>query len=70
MTIDNIFREFDALEFQDLCILLDPAIQRHADLPRPREYIRVFDSGFVVQMIRPHRRDSFHIVLFIAVEIS
>src|SRR5215510_8595275 len=69
MTVDHVLREFDALVFQDLRILFHAAVERHADLPGPRKYVRIFYRGFVEQMIRSGRGDAFDNVQLIAMEI-
>src|SRR2546427_254039 len=47
VSIEHFFRKFRTFIFQDLCILFDAPVQRHADLPRPREYFRIFNRRFV-----------------------
>ena len=55
MPIHELFRELDALELQDLNVLFQPPIERHADLPGPRKYFRVLDGGFIGECIRAAR---------------
>src|SRR5207247_3064814 len=50
-SIENLLGKFHALVFEYLCILFDDAVQRHPDLPGPRENFGIFDGGFVVQVI-------------------
>src|SRR5262249_18709787 len=55
---------------QDLRALFNTAIKRHADLPRPRKHIWVFDSCFVIQMVFIEGCDPLDDVQCITMEIS
>src|SRR5207245_5301758 len=46
-SVQEVFRKFNALEFQKLNIRVNPAIQRHSDLPRPREHFCILNRGFI-----------------------
>src|SRR5438105_2081105 len=47
MSIDHLLGELDALELQQLRILFDMAIERHAHLPGSRKYFRILDGRLV-----------------------
>src|SRR5689334_12372536 len=49
--VHQLFDELDALELHQLRVRLDAAIQRHGDLPRPRESVRIFDRRLVPDVI-------------------
>ena len=51
MAVHEILDKLHALELQQLRILFHVAIERHADLPWPREHLSVFDG--VAELIRP-----------------
>src|SRR5262249_26655437 len=59
--------ESQALVLEDFEVLLDAAVQRHADRPRPREHLRIFDRRLVLQMVRADRCVSFNDVQLVAV---
>src|SRR5438094_80901 len=61
--------EAEALVLENLEILLETAIQRHADLPRPGEHLWILDDGFVLQMVRAERRVPFDDVQLLAMEV-
>src|SRR5512138_1524444 len=56
MPVDLLFGVRLAFEFEHAVIVVDDAVQRHADLPWPREDGRVLDRGFVAQVVRAGRR--------------
>src|SRR5437899_12904930 len=70
MSIDELFRELHALEFQGLNVRLHTSIQRHADLPGSREHLRVLDRGLVHQMVWRQGRVTLHDMQRVAMEIS
>ena len=70
MTIQQLFGELHALVFQDPCILLDATIQGHADLPRPREHLRILNRGFVIERVRAAGRVALHDVQRVAMEVA
>src|SRR5579862_187037 len=70
LPIDCIFCEFYALIFEQLGVLVDYPVERHADLPRPREYFRIFDGRFVIQMVLINRSDAFVHLQLITVKIT
>src|ERR1700754_3672976 len=47
LAVQQFFYELDALEVEQLHVAVEAAIERHADLPRPREDIRVRDRRLV-----------------------
>src|SRR5215469_1543585 len=51
MAVHQLFHKLHAFEFQELSVLLQPPIERHADLPRPRKHLRVLDGGLIVEGI-------------------
>src|SRR5207244_3690526 len=51
MSVHQLFDKFHALVLEELCVLVDPSVERHGDLPGTGEDIRVFDRGFVVQVV-------------------
>src|SRR5215468_10689246 len=69
-SVEHVLGKFHALVFEYLCILFDDAVQRHADLPGPRENFGIFDSGFVVQMILVGRCEAFDNMQCVAVKIA
>src|SRR5881397_683198 len=70
MSVDQFFHELNAFELHKLHISFDPAVQRHADLPRPREDLLILDSRLVVQAIGTGCRDAFDDVQFITMVIA
>ena len=68
--IHQLFGELHAFEFQELSILFETAIERHAHLPRPRKYLRVLDRDFIGKGVPAEWSVAFHHVQFIAMEIS
>src|ERR1700730_2106525 len=60
----------DALVFQQLGILVYPAIQRHAHLPWPREDLGIFNRSLVRNVIRVRERITFDHVQSVAVEVT
>src|ERR1700676_1451622 len=68
--IQQLLGKLDADVFQELRILVHPAIQRHGDLPWPREDLGVLDRGFVRQMVGPRGRITFGHVQRVAVKVS
>ena len=55
MPVHQLLRELDALVFHQLHVRLTASIERHADLPRPREDFRILDRGLVLQRVRVDR---------------
>src|SRR6202140_312483 len=58
MAVQHLFGELDALELEQLCVLLDAYVQRHADLPRPRKHLVVLDRGLVIDVVRAGHRET------------
>jgi hypothetical protein len=48
LAVHQFLGELRALELQELEVFLEAAVQRHRDLPRPREDVRVLHRGFVI----------------------
>src|SRR3954470_8677894 len=70
LAVHQFLDEFDALEVEQLRVLLDAAVERHADLPRPRESLRILDRRFVGNDVRAGAREPLDDVQLIAVEIA
>src|SRR5579872_5787229 len=70
MSIDHLLGELDALELEQLRILLDVAIERHAHLPGSSKNLRILDGRLVKQSIRTACGVAFDHVQRITVEIS
>src|SRR5947207_14926083 len=51
--IEQLLHKRHAVELDELDVLLHPAIEGEAHLPGAREHLRVFDSGFVNEVLRP-----------------
>src|SRR5262245_65979436 len=51
IAVEQLLREFDALEFEQLGVRLQPAVERHADRPGPRKRLRVLDPRLVVEVV-------------------
>src|SRR5207244_12802376 len=68
--VHQFLHELYAFEVEELRVLLDAAIERHADLPRPRERVRILDRGFVRDDVGTRARQAFHDVQLIAVEVA
>ena len=56
----SFLRHFPALELHQSGIRLQMAVNRHADLPRPREHVLVFDGRFVAERVARDRSVPFH----------
>src|SRR5688572_388021 len=61
--------ELRTSELHDLCVRFEPAVDRHADLPRTGEHFRIFDRGLVTERITADRRVPFDHVEGIAVKV-
>src|SRR5881397_34010 len=59
IAIEELFDKLDAAVLEELHIRLQPAIEGHRDLPRPREDFRIFDRHFVADGVRRDRREAF-----------
>src|SRR5215472_19265519 len=70
MAVHQLFNELHALEFQDLSVLFQPTIERHADLPRLRKHLRVLDGGLIGESVRGERRVAFDDVQRVAMEVA
>src|SRR5262245_30337585 len=55
--VEEFFRKLHTFEIQKLRILFDHAVERHADLPWPREYRRVFDCRLIRHVVLIHSRE-------------
>src|SRR5262245_24071231 len=67
--VQQLLGERHALELEELNLLFHPSIEREADLPRPREHLRILDGGFVHQVIRADGRVALDDVERVAVKI-
>src|SRR5713226_79968 len=54
-SVHQLFNELHALEFQELRVLFQAAIERHTHLPRSRKYLQIFDSDLVQQGVGADR---------------
>src|SRR5438046_3321416 len=48
----QLLGERDAFEFEELNVFFHSTIERKADLPRPREHLRILDRGLVHEVVR------------------
>ena len=55
LSVHQLLDELHALELHQLRVSLDPAVERHADLPGLREGLRVLDRGLVRRWSGPVR---------------
>src|SRR5688572_32667827 len=51
-------------------ILLNPTIQRQTYLPRPCEYLRIFDGRLIADVVRGDRRIALDDVQRLAVKVA
>src|ERR1700677_2837567 len=51
ISIYKLLGELDALEFEQLGVVLDPAIEGHTDLPGTRKNLRVLNRGLIHDVI-------------------
>src|SRR5947207_7593908 len=70
MTINCFFDHFNTPEVHELRIGFEPAVERKADFPRPREYFGIFDRGFVLDRISRNRCVSLDNMQGVAMEIA
>src|SRR5262245_28490147 len=70
MTVDTLLDVRDAVERDELRVLLHAAINRQADLPGPREHVRVFNRRVVLEMLRARRGDALDHMQRVAVEVA
>src|SRR5688572_4769691 len=68
--VQQLFYELDALEVEQLHVAIEATIERHADLPRPREDFRVGDRRLVHQYVDTGRRVALLHLQPQAVEIA
>src|SRR5690348_3371905 len=67
LAVHQLLDELDALEVHDLRVLLEPAVERHADLPRLREHVGILDGRFVGEDVRRRPRPALDDVQRVAV---
>src|SRR5688572_30847796 len=70
MAIYQLFHKLYALVFEELRMLLDAAIQRHAHLPGARKHFRIFDRDVVLKDIAADGRVAFDDVERVTVKIA
>jgi hypothetical protein len=70
VAVEEFFHEFDAGIFEDLCVRFEPPVERHRNLPRPREYRGVLDGHVVADRVVADRREALDHVRRLAVEIA
>src|ERR1700682_4845843 len=68
--IQQFLDKFHALEIQNLHVLFLAPVQRHADFPGAREYLRVFDRRLERNYIGTDTGVPLHHVQLVAVKIS
>src|SRR5262245_46720745 len=59
-----------AFVFEQLNVLFLTPVERHADLPRTREYLRILDRGFVRHVIRAGARVALDHVQRLGMKVS
>src|SRR5688572_7886678 len=70
LSVQHLFRERHALEFEELRVLFLPAVERRGDLPRPSEDLKVLDGGLVLNEIRSGGGVALDHVQGLAVKIA
>src|SRR5437762_8335806 len=70
VAVENVRDERHAVVFHELHVLLESAIERHADFPWPREHFGILDRRLVRDVVRIDPSVALHHVQLIAVEIS
>src|SRR5204862_5925176 len=70
MTINCFFDHFNTPEVHELRIGFEPAVERKADFPGPREYFGIFDRRFVLDRIWRNRRVSLDNMQGVAMKIA
>src|SRR5688572_17807659 len=70
LVVQQIFRELDALELEQLGIRLRVPVEMHRDRPRRGERLRVLDRRFVLHAIRVERRVALGDLELIAVIVA
>src|SRR3954447_19036157 len=68
--VEQFLDELDALEVHQLRVLLEAAVQRHADPPRPRERLGIGHRRFVADDVGRGPRVALGDLELIAVEIA
>jgi len=58
MTVKHLFGELDALELEQLEVLLHVLVERHLNLPGLREQLGVLDGRFVVDVVGVGQRET------------
>src|SRR5205823_2244751 len=54
ISVHELLDEFIAAELEELDVRFDTTIERHRDLPRPREHVGVFDRHLVPDDVGRH----------------
>src|SRR5215467_9962105 len=70
LSVHQFLDKFHTLEIEKLCILFLPPVERHADLPRTREDLGIFNCGLVRNHVRACARISFDDVQLVTMEIT
>src|SRR5438046_2635709 len=70
MSVEELFGELDALEFQCLTVRFDAPVQGHADFPWTCKHLGILDCGLIHQMVRRNRRVTLYDMQLVTVEIS
>src|SRR5439155_10527501 len=69
MSIQELFRKFDARVLDELNMGFQPAIERHRDSPWPRKNFRILNRHLVANGVRTDGREALHKVERSAVKI-
>src|SRR5437762_4110344 len=70
LAVKEIADELFALELAELHVRLDAPIERHADRPRARVDVRVFDGRLIRKVIGVHPADALHNVQAVCVIVA
>src|SRR5215471_7632192 len=70
LPVQQVFSPWHAFVFEQLNVLLDAAIEREADLPRPRVDVWILDRRLVHHVIRADRGIALDDVEFVAVIVA
>src|SRR5271163_4019231 len=70
ISVHELLDEFVAAELEELDVRLGATIERHGDLPRPREHLGILDRHLVPDDVRRPLREALDEVQRIAVEVA
>src|SRR4029434_7950280 len=69
VAIEELFRELDALELEELHVLLHQSVERHPDGPRLRERLGIFNRRRVLQVAGVQQLVAFRHLQLVGVVI-